>query len=259
MNLKNSEKRLLMVLLAAVIGGGYFFLVHENLERSIQDAESRILDETIEYDSKTRRISELPELRAYLEELENLPDYAEIFFSASEKQETFMGFLHDLIVDNELMTESIAFNRQKIYLHRIEELAIFIEGYLAGENPEWVTSNREGILPYLEEIGAHITFFVDVEAENLLNVLDTIERHQRMIVCPELVVALVNASAIPPPLRSESIQEQIDNPDEENPLMMLRCVARISCFRFVDSHDQEGWDENEDMDLTDETEVHWEY
>jgi len=265
-NLKTSEKRLLIILLAAAIGGGYFFLIHENLERSILDAESRILDETIEYENKNRKISELPELRAYLQELEDLPDYSEIFFPATLQQERFMEIIHNIIVDNELLVESIMFSRRQIFLYKIEELMLFRELVRAGEKEwdQWTrpTPREEGIWPYLNKIGAEMTFFLEfTDVENLLNVLDTIEQYPRMIVCPELLVFPVEAHRVPPPLRTEAIEQMVENPDEENLYPILRCVTRFDFVSFIDVYDQDGWEEYADMDnvLSEETEVHWEY
>jgi len=261
--LSTSEKRLLLVLLIAVIGGGYYFLFHENLERRIQEAEVQLIQDTMNYEYQNRKINELPNLRISLQELESLPNYGDYFFSALEWQEAFMEFLQNLIDDNELLVEQIAFSRNRMNLYEFEELALVLQEYLTGIDIEREEQEeRPRIIPFLNSITADMSFFLDMETyENLLYVLDTIQEYEKMVFCGNLTVELVQLSRVPMRLRTEPIIELIDNQDPDNPPLALRCNAQIHFVNFVDVYDQEGWDEVDLEDyslLSDDIEVEWE-
>ena len=240
--LSTSEKRLVLVLLIAVIGGGYFFFFHENMERRIQEAEIRKAEETILYEFRSRQINELPGLRAFLQELINMPDYADMFFSATENQEVFMEFLHDLIVDNELLVEGIVFDRHEINLYEFEELAIVLEEYLTNIEIERENIVHEGILPFLNVISANMTFFVEASRiDSLLSALDMIEQSEKMIFCGDLLLEVVEIGSIPPELRTVELRELLENPEAYDHYMALQCSAYIRFVNFVDVFDQAAW------------------
>ena len=241
--LSGSEKRLLILLLAAILGAAYYYLFWVKINEKITAAQDEINLKQPIYNEYEAKINELPNLRAQLKAIKDLPSNKEKFYSAGEGQEVYMDFLHDLITNNDLMYDSISFSRARVELPVVTPPAP-VAANMAG-NPDGgaqtaakaPSASRSASLetagqskPYLNVTTAVITFSVDFyKPENLLNALKTIETNEKMVVVDNLRLSIGKMSL---PI-TEAAKKGASGTEAARLMKVYQCNAVISFVNLV--------------------------
>ena len=174
----SGEKRMLFLLLLVGIGVAYYFLFWENISRRI-DSDRIILEELeITYSDYRRRISQIETLQTQLDAISHLDeDVSGSFFSGLDNQEIYMGFLHDLIEDNNLRLDNVRFFRERVELPLVPTQT---DGDPDTPAVPGLPSLSDA---YLHVVTATTVFYANAEyPEGLLNALDAIRDHEQMII-----------------------------------------------------------------------------
>ena len=171
--LTKGEKRLLLLLITAVLGCVYYFVFWDNINKKIEANKTEISILQMSYNDYHSKINSLDDLKKQLNDILSQPAYIDRFYAADELQEAYMDFLNELIHDNELDFESIVFSTDRIELPVIEA-------------PADANSERAPEA-YFNISSATITFNI-VNEEQLLNVLETIEKNEKMTIVTDLTL-----------------------------------------------------------------------
>jgi hypothetical protein len=186
--LTKNEKMLVVVLIAAVFALGYYYLFWDKITKRIESNKVEISALQIRYDDCQKKIGGLEELRAKLAELESQPTYNDKFYPGDEVQETYIDYLHKIVVDNDLQLESIAFSKEEVELPAAPaptpSAAPSESGALATPAPA-APDRQEAASPQARFIlnNATITFTVDYKKpDSILKALSTIEGGEKMAI-----------------------------------------------------------------------------
>jgi hypothetical protein len=244
---------LILLLVVAVIGFAYYYLFWEKIAKKIEANKAEISAIEIVYNDYQKKIGGLNALKEELENLKSQPSNKDNFYSANEKQEIYMDFLQKLVADNNLLLESITFEQERIELPAAAEPIADAENQsgdtLATPIPENPAASGAAAAPspYFNLTSAIMSFFVDYETpEQLLDMLDTIQKHDKMVVVDYLSFS-VGMNHLP-----EYYVSHVDH-SEGTSVKMYRCNAMIQFVSLIDPSEETPVDP--EADTSEETPV----
>jgi hypothetical protein len=185
--LTTGEKRMLILLAVVILAFAYYMLFWKNIAQEIDTKQLAVTAKEKTVADIQDKIGKIPDLEAQLNELLSQENYDDKFFAIDEPQETFLDYLHQLVIDNELDFQSIVFSRQE---HELDSITVNQTGLASpAEKP------ATPIIPKIRVTNAVITFEVPYEfPERFLNMLDTIERSERLTIVNSFTINIPDAA-----------------------------------------------------------------
>jgi hypothetical protein len=191
--LTTGEKRLLILLAVVLLAFAYYYLFWEKISAQINQTTTELTALTARSNTYKETIAKIPELQSQIDSMLSQESYDGKFYPGDTVQETYMNYLHQLLLDNELTLKSIVFSK--------DELQVAAPTPVPG-NPSLATPGgtaaaaTPAAMPKFLITTAVMSFTVDfIRPSGILNMLDTIERSEQMTIVNNFTITAEVKSA----------------------------------------------------------------